>query len=1054
MSQSLNNRPSDIDRSLAIFYHPLFQEITSQWTFALFRKNKPDIQQNYKHPQDFQMNFLEFIEFNLKVQKCLLPQFDLSNAFVSALNDWVKEITECFNYADLYSSNETDVLNLKLEIEKTDKESLTLPVEEYLQFIDMFKEHEAFKIVKFHITNEVFCKFLFDLCTTWCEFLDIELFVIFMFSIFLQISDGEEGIKDSMLKNTLEIENLRFEFFEEFERQKEIYAKQKKKNLRYYRAWCEWNYLRLNEMGENVILKLSSIFGEEEEDRIYDLVSIFEKAIDTINNEITSQMGKTIPQQIDNQQVDKGIKSSQDKSATIMQDEGSKLSQRQHGAMIASISPQLNYQESFQQLGESKDLIRQKLNQLQQKDFNQQLISQKQQILKQIQQDQNNGLQHTTYQDNKQQQFEVDYDERGNIVLKKIVKIPVLGKHINPQPKNNDQTKIYLRNRGENPIQNYQIDSSFLVPQVRSTSLQPNQAVNKTFSEGQTNQNQNQENYQNINNTREDVGQLPDSLGQPFQKQFHSIALSSRGSSRQKQMRNSFLQGDSNNQSRQNFSQSKQIYQNPLLEKESQKLQNQAQKDLNKTFQKEAIETHLKKGINHQSPPKKQFSPKKDIRITKRVTPGGLSSSFQNKDLGNSANKPYFNYDGQQENEQTGTNYSFFNHNQQGQFQQQFEANIKKNYEEEEKKQIDNSQKFQSKLYQFTKQSLITSPKFETSDNSVLIPEFLRNLKAKILQKEQINKEMNIFDKELNDLSKTDFLNEFSNSIYQTKRNAQLDVPKKVLLNPKIGADELRDKVNKSFDKGRGKIKQIEQILEPNYTIKTLPHPTKKNKQNQSKGERLLASPSKRFNQRDYQYEILLDDQLNKLKEISMKETGQKQQANSFDQDQPNQNQAYKRAVDRYKHVWKKYLSESDMYMLNDWDSLYKIIIILKRKFAQDHRENYLNLLNLDLASNYQSSSQNDFDDSSTQASGEHENRFVLDKEKFQKTIQKLLKRDERRKKRRRQKRKAKQNTNQIQAYDIFKEKRKKFQLTKFRSRSNKQLFKDVFLLPQISKPN
>lgn len=63
------------------------------------------------------MNFLEFIEFNLKVQKCLLPQFDLSNAFVSALNDWVKEITECFHYSDLYNANETDVKNIKHEIE-------------------------------------------------------------------------------------------------------------------------------------------------------------------------------------------------------------------------------------------------------------------------------------------------------------------------------------------------------------------------------------------------------------------------------------------------------------------------------------------------------------------------------------------------------------------------------------------------------------------------------------------------------------------------------------------------------------------------------------------------------------------------------------------------------------------------------------------------------------------------------------------------------------------------------------------------------------------------
>jgi len=82
---------------------------------------------------------------------------------------------------------------------------MTLPVKEYLKFIEMFKEHEAFKIVKFRITNEVFCKFLFDLCTTWCEFLDIELFVFFLYCVFLQISNGQNGISDSSLASTLGI---------------------------------------------------------------------------------------------------------------------------------------------------------------------------------------------------------------------------------------------------------------------------------------------------------------------------------------------------------------------------------------------------------------------------------------------------------------------------------------------------------------------------------------------------------------------------------------------------------------------------------------------------------------------------------------------------------------------------------------------------------------------------------------------------------------------------------------------------------------------------------
>ncbi len=36
------------------------------------------------------------------MQKALLPSFDLHNAFASALNDWAKEVTECFNFKELY----------------------------------------------------------------------------------------------------------------------------------------------------------------------------------------------------------------------------------------------------------------------------------------------------------------------------------------------------------------------------------------------------------------------------------------------------------------------------------------------------------------------------------------------------------------------------------------------------------------------------------------------------------------------------------------------------------------------------------------------------------------------------------------------------------------------------------------------------------------------------------------------------------------------------------------------------------------------------------------
>lgn len=50
---------------------------------------------------------------------------------------------------------------------------LLLEEQEYKQFLKSFITHDAFKLLGVRINSEVFCKFLFDLCTTWCEFLDV-----------------------------------------------------------------------------------------------------------------------------------------------------------------------------------------------------------------------------------------------------------------------------------------------------------------------------------------------------------------------------------------------------------------------------------------------------------------------------------------------------------------------------------------------------------------------------------------------------------------------------------------------------------------------------------------------------------------------------------------------------------------------------------------------------------------------------------------------------------------------------------------------------------------
>ena len=64
--------------------------------------------------------------------------------------------------------------------------------------------HDAFKLLGVKINKEVFNKFVFDLCSTWCEFLDIELFTYFLVAIYVQISEGTE-LEHSQFKATSQI---------------------------------------------------------------------------------------------------------------------------------------------------------------------------------------------------------------------------------------------------------------------------------------------------------------------------------------------------------------------------------------------------------------------------------------------------------------------------------------------------------------------------------------------------------------------------------------------------------------------------------------------------------------------------------------------------------------------------------------------------------------------------------------------------------------------------------------------------------------------------------
>lgn len=88
--------------------------------------------------------------------------------------------------------------------------------------------HDAFKLLGVRINKEVFSKFMFDLCSTWCEFLDVELFSYFLIGLYIQISEGET-IERSNFKNTLNISTIDLEFMEEFEEIKSSYSRIRRK---------------------------------------------------------------------------------------------------------------------------------------------------------------------------------------------------------------------------------------------------------------------------------------------------------------------------------------------------------------------------------------------------------------------------------------------------------------------------------------------------------------------------------------------------------------------------------------------------------------------------------------------------------------------------------------------------------------------------------------------------------------------------------------------------------------------------------------------------------
>ncbi len=73
------------------------------------------------------------------------------------------------------------------------------------------KKHKADELDRKGIDYERLTEFFFDLCLSWCQFLDVETFLFFINGVFLNITKGNH-INVSRFKENSEIEVLSIEF--------------------------------------------------------------------------------------------------------------------------------------------------------------------------------------------------------------------------------------------------------------------------------------------------------------------------------------------------------------------------------------------------------------------------------------------------------------------------------------------------------------------------------------------------------------------------------------------------------------------------------------------------------------------------------------------------------------------------------------------------------------------------------------------------------------------------------------------------------------------------
>lgn len=239
-------------------------------------------QQNYK-----KLSKHQYIDLNVKIQKSLILDFDEASARESAEQDWkidlereqqerkqANKLGGDLEQVDEEENRESDEeVESSEEFDEEDERFMNAEekarLEKRRELKALRKKRKAEELDRKGIDYERLTEFFFDLCLSWCQFLDIETFLFFINGVFLNITKGNH-INVSRFKENHEIEVLSIEFINHLLAYRSI-CQERIANGQSYGEWYQLNFGRTHAIVSNVEKNLLEAFKEKNENRILDI---------------------------------------------------------------------------------------------------------------------------------------------------------------------------------------------------------------------------------------------------------------------------------------------------------------------------------------------------------------------------------------------------------------------------------------------------------------------------------------------------------------------------------------------------------------------------------------------------------------------------------------------------------------------------------------------------------------------------------------------------------------------------------------------------------------